>query len=101
MIGQGPIFLDAFETLLAEVPFSETQAGAIPVNTAASDGSNPIDKNVIAVLVVDSFRKLAWVSGIGLQSFLQSTIGKLIRPGVRMKVVGADDDERGIGVSPY
>src|SRR5262249_36514141 len=87
-IAERPVLLDALKTSFAEVPSRESEAGSIPVNSATASRPNSIHKNIVAVLIANSFGDFFRVSRRRQLPFLQPAMGKLIGPGMRMKIVG-------------
>jgi hypothetical protein len=69
-----------------EIPLSKAKAAGIPVNAAASNRTNPIHEDVIAIFVADCFRHFGNIPG-----FWPDPVWEMVWPCVVMKIGGPHD----------
>jgi len=103
LVGERPVFLHAFYGPLAEVTLRESKAVGVPVDTSAAHGANPVDENLVALLVANRLAYLGRISGFRGAAQPRAAIRQFVGPSVEVAVLGGHQaarfDQRHLGAA--
>ena len=100
LITDGPVFFDALDAPLAEIPLGKTQADGVPVNRAATDGADAVHADVVGTFVADGLRHFRRIERLATGA-RRAAIRILVGPRVKIKILGSHHaaglDQRHLG----